>query len=257
MAYYGFLNIVFAPLLRFPPVLAIAVLSFIFSIINMAITKYFTDQSSLKRIKEQTEEYKKKIKELRKDPSKAAEMQKNVMDMNKLALEQMRHTFKPLMLTSIPIILLLIPWMNSVFAYENISPQEEFTLEALFAKGASGNASIKVNEGMDVLGEEIKQIENGKAVWKLKGREGEHLIEVYYSNDYNNEKQQKEILITEENKYVNPVKKTGGKISSITAGNKKLVVFPIGYKDWFGWLGTYFIFSIIFSIALKKIMKVY
>lgn len=253
MPYYDFLNILFAPLLKSSPLLAIIIISFIFSLLSLLITKYATNQNSLKAIKERTDEYRKKIKELRKDSSKSAELQKNILEMNKLAMEQMRHSFKPLIFTSIPIILLLIPWMSSVFAYESIKPQEEFSLTALFEQNINGHAILKATDGIELLDNETKEIKDGKSIWRLKGEEGSYLLEV----SYDGEKQQKEVLITNDGKYAEPVKKTKGNIKSIVAGNKKLIIMPIGYKDWFGWLGTYFIFSIIFSIVLKKAMKVY
>lgn len=253
MPYYDFLSIIFAPLLKLPALAAIIILSFIFSLLNLIITKYATDQSALKNIKQRTDDYRKKIKELRKEPSKSAELQKNILEMNKLAMEQMRHSFKPLIFTSIPIILLLIPWMSSVFAYESIKPQEEFSLTALFEQNINGYASLKATDGIKLLDNETKEIKDDKSVWRLKGEEGTYLLEVSYDGEI----QQKEVLITNDGEYAEPVKKTKGNIKSIVAGNKKLIVMPIGYKDWFGWLGTYFIFSIIFSIALKKAMKVY
>lgn len=253
MAYYDFLNVLFAPLLRLPVLLAIIILSFIFSLLNLLITKYATDQNSLRNIKEKTDDYKKRIKELRKEPSKAAELQKNMLEMNKLALEQMRHSFKPLIFTSIPIILFLIPWMNSVFAYENIKPHEEFSLTALFEENINGYATLAVADGIKLLNNETQEIKNSQSTWKLKGDEGDYTLEV----SYDGEKEQKEVLITNDKRYAAPVKKAKEHIKSIAVGNKKLVVLPIGYKDWFGWLGTYFLFSVIFSISLKKAMKVY
>ena len=65
------------------------------------------------------------------------------------------------------------------------------------------------------------------------------------------------MLITDGYKYINPLKKTDGSINAIKINYKKLVVLPIGYKDWFGWLGTYIWSSIIFTMVLRKIMKVY
>ncbi len=253
MVYYDFLNIVFAPLLKLPALAAIIILSFVFSLVSLIITKYATNQSSLKNIKEKTDEYRKRMKELRKDPSKSSELQKNMLEMNKLAMEQMRHSFKPLIITSIPIILFLIPWMSSVFAYESIKPQQEFSLTAMFDQNINGYATLAVTEGIKLMDNETKEIKQGSSTWNLIGEKGDYILEVIYDG----EKQQKEVLITDNGRYAEPVKKGNEHIKSIVVGNKKLVVMPVGYKDWFGWLGTYFIFSIIFSLGLKKVMKVY
>ena len=66
------------------------------------------------------------------------------------------------------------------------------------------------------------------------------------------------MLITNTKKYIEPVKKvSNSEMKSIQINYKKLVILPIGYKDWLGWLGTYIISSIIFTMGLRKIMKVY
>ena len=46
-------------------------------------------------------------------------------------------------------------------------------------------------------------------------------------------------------------------IKTIQINYKKLIVIPIGFRDWFGWLGVYIWSSIIFTMALRKLMKVY
>jgi hypothetical protein len=143
--------------------------------------------------------------------------------------------------------------MSSTFSYESIKPQQEFSISVFLEKNADGNIVLIAPEGITVVGDKSKKIENGKAEWALKGAEGEHLIEFIY----NGEKQQHTILVTTDGKYSSPTKKTNGAIKSISVNYKKLVILPINYKDWFGWLGTYILFSIAFTIGLRKVMKVY
>jgi len=249
MAYYDFLNIVFAPLLKLLPSISILIISFVISLIIILITKYTTNQALMKQMKDELKEYQKQIKESKKDPSKAMEIQKKAMEVN---LKYMSHSLKPTLITFIPIIL-IFGWMNSNFAYESIKPQQEFSVTAFFDKTASGEAELTVSEGISLVGDKIQKIQDGKATWRLKGNEGEYLLEVVYSG----EKQQHSVLITNTNKYMPPVKKSKGTIKNIQVNYKKLTVIPIEYKDWLGWLGTYIISSIIFTMALRKIMKVY
>ena len=248
MAYYDFLNIVFDPLLKLPLVWAVIILSFIVSLIIMVITKYTTNQALMKSLKDETKNYQKQIKELKNEPAKAMELQKKAMEAN---MKYMTHSLKPTLITFIPIIL-IFGWMSSTFAYESIKPQQEFSVTAVFDKNANGSAEILVPDGMTVIGGKSQKIENSQATWTLKGEEGEYLLEFVYGN----EKQQHSVLITNENKYLNPAKKTNGTIISIKSNLKKNVVLPIGYKDWLGWLGTYIISSLAFTMTLRKIMKV-
>jgi uncharacterized membrane protein (DUF106 family) len=249
MAYFDFLNVVFAPLLKLPAVWAIIILSLLISLIIILITKYTTDQTLMKNLKEEIKNYQNQIKELKNEPSKAMEIQKKSMEVN---MKYMTHSLKPTLITFIPIIL-IFGWMSSTFAYENIKPQQEFSVTANFDKNAHGNAELIVPDEVTITDGKLKKIENSQTTWALKGEKGEHLLEFVYGD----EKQQHSILITDEDKYLNPAKKTSGSIKSIQANHKKKVVLPIGYKDWFGWLGTYIIFSLAFTMILRKIMKVY
>ncbi len=250
MAYYDFLNFIFAPLLKLPAFLAILILSFIVSIVIILITKYTTDQALMKKLKEDIKEYQKQAKELKNEPAKAMEMQKKAMELN---MKYMTHSLKPTIITFIPIIL-IFGWMSSTFAYESIKPQQEFSVTAIFGKNTNGNVELIVPEGITIVDGKIKKIENDKATWTLKGEESEHILEFVY----NDERQQKNVLITNTKKYIEQIKKiSNSTIKSIQINYKKLIVLPIGYKDWFGWLGTYIIFSIIFTMVLRKVVKVY
>lgn len=250
MAYYDFLNIIFAPLLKLPVSWAVIILAFLISVIIIVITKYTTDQTLMKRLKDDIKEYQKQIKELRGNPAQAMQVQKKAMELN---MKYMSHSLKPTLITFIPIIL-IFGWMSSNFAYEGINPQQEFSVTVFFDKNANGEAELIAPEGITLADSKFKKIENGKATWRLKGTEGEHILEFVY----NGEKQQKNVLITNTKKYIEPVKKvSNSEIKSIQINYKKLVTIPIGYKDWLGWLGTYIISSIIFTMALRKVMKVY
>lgn len=248
MAYYDFLNIIFAPLLKLPVLWAVILLSFIVSVIIIVITKYTTNQTLMKKLKDDMKDYQKQIKELKGNPSKAMEVQKKAMELN---MKYMMHSLKPTIITFIPIIL-IFGWMSSTFAYEGIKPGQEFSVTAIFEKNAAGNAELIAPEGITLNGEKAQKIEDSQSTWKLKGEERLHTLEI----SYNDEKQQKDVLITNSEKYIEPTKKTEGQIKSIQIGYKpKKILNLLGWK--LGWLGTYIIFSIIFTMALRKLLKVY
>ena len=248
MAYYDFLNIVFAPLFKLPVLWAVIIMSFVISLVIILITKYTTDQALMKKLKEEIKDHQKQIKELKSDPKKAMEVQKKAMEVN---MKYMMHSLKPTIITFIPIIL-IFGWMSSNFAYESIKPLQEFSVTALFDKNANGNAEMVAPEGITVLYDKTKKIEDSRATWVLKGNDGEYILEFVY----NNEKQQKNILITNTEKYIESIKKYDGAIKSIQIDYKpKKILNIFGWK--IGWLGTYIILSIIFTMALRKVMKVY
>ena len=213
MAFSSFFNIIFSPLLALPTLLAIIILSFLVSLLIIVITKFMTDQALMKRLKEEMKEYQKQAKELKSEPAKAMAVQKKAMEVN---MKYMMKSFKPTIITFIPIIL-IFGWMSSTFAYESIKPGQEFSVTTFFGKDVNGNAQISASDGIDVVGNEIQKIENSQATWKLKGEEGEHILEF----DYGDEKYQTSVLITNKNKYINPLKKTNGVINAIKINYKK------------------------------------
>ncbi|MBI1935134.1 DUF106 domain-containing protein [Candidatus Woesearchaeota archaeon] len=257
MAYYDFLNIVFAPLLKLPPVWAVIIISFIVSIIITVATKYLTNQELMKKLKEDTKQLQSQLKESKNNPQKMVELQKKQMEMT---MEQFKHSLKPTLITFIPIII-IFTWMGSVFAYENIRPQQEFSVYAAFDDSVSGNAQIEVPDELQVIGDKnasiVPAVINKKsypksAKWILKGNEGGHTIEVSYKD----EAQQHIVLITNENKYTQP-SEFDGNIKSIGVEYKKRILIPVGIRDWLGWLGTYILSSLIFTMALRKAFKIY
>ena len=249
MAYYDFLNLIFAPLFKLPVLWVVIILSFIISLIIMVITKYTTNQALMKKLKEDIKEYQKQIKELRGNPTKAMEVQKKSMQLN---MQYMTHSLKPTLITFIPIIL-IFGWMSSNFAYDGIKPQQEFSVSVFFQKNTNGNVELIAPEEIALVVDKIQKIENDMATWTLKGQEGEYLLEIAYNND----KQQKSILISNSSKYIEPVKKVSNSaIKSIGINyTPKKVLNLFGWK--LGWLGTYIMFSIIFTMGLRKLMKVY
>ena len=262
MAYYDFLNIVFGPLLKLPLWFAIIIMSIIISVIVIVITKYTTNQALMKELKDQLKEHQKQIKEHKNNPSKAMEIQKKAMEVN---MRYMSHSLRPTLITFIPIIL-IFGWMNSVFAFQSIHQQQEFNVTANFQNNIEGQAEIIVPEEISVVGNKTAKIQTEitgtifknigkKATWALKGKkEGEYILEFVYDND----RQQKPVLITNSRQYIDSVKKIKeGPITSIQINYGKLIVIPLGFWNLLGWLGTYIISSIIFTMGLRKMLKVY
>ena len=108
-------------------------------------------------------------------------------------------------------------------------------------------------QGIEIIGESKKAINNGTVTFALKGKEGNYLVG--YLIDGKN--YDKEILITKEQSYAAPSEKiTGNAVKEIRIDYKKNEMLNIfGWK--LGWLGTYILFSLAFSIALRKAMNLY
>ena len=164
----------------------------------------------------------------------------------------MSHSMRSMLFTFIPIIL-IFGWMNSHLAYEPILPGQEFTTSILFYDNVKGNVELIAPKEVTVSGDINKKIEDGEIKWVLKGEEGEYLLEYMV----NGKSYTKDLLITEEPTYAKTIKVVKDKtIRQISIDNNKMKVFNLfGWKV--GWLGSYIILSIIFSMAIRKLFKVY
>lgn len=93
------------------PRVSIVFLSFLITLGMTLVTKHFTDQIRMKEIKDRHKELSKKQKEHRDDKDKLAEIQKEIMAGS---MELMKHSFKPLMITLLPI-LFIFWWIKNIY----------------------------------------------------------------------------------------------------------------------------------------------
>ncbi|MBD3354642.1 DUF106 domain-containing protein [Candidatus Woesearchaeota archaeon] len=247
------LNPVFSPLLKLPSLWAIMLISLLVALLITLIYKWMTDQHLMRKLKEDIKNFQKQMKELKDKPQEVMKVQKRAMQTN---MKYMMHSLKPTLITFIPIII-IFSWLNANLAYEPINPGQEFTTSAFFDIGAAGDISLVAPEGIEIIGNSTKPITDNQVNWTLKGTTGNYILEY----QYHNQSYQKEILITEQKDYEEPVKVINkGKLNQLIVNNKK--VTPLSFtgipwvKNW-GWLGTYIIFSIIFSMSLRKILKIH
>ncbi len=251
MVFENILDPIFSPLLRMPPILAILLISFIITLLITLVYKYTTDQKKMKRIKEEMKESQKKIRELgKKEPQKAMELQQQAMKGN---MEYMKSSFKATLYTFIPIII-IFGWLNTHMAYYPIESNQTFEVTAFFDEGHVAIVNLSAIPDLEIIGNSTQEIADNKAVWQLRGGEGEYMLTI----NYNNEEYEKDLLISSERKYEEPEKPIkNSKLKKIVIGNEKIYPLQdlIGWK--INWLWTYIIFSVIISIGLRKVMKVF
>ena len=240
-----FFDSIFGFMLVWDPLWAIAVLSFIISLVIVLIYKWMTDQKEMKQLKDDLSAYQKKMKGSKDNPEKLMKMQKEAMSLN---MKYMGKSMKPTLITFIPIIL-IFGWMNTHFAFEPLMPGEEFTLKLAMEKGVEGDISISVPEGLEIIGEETQQISERIATFKLKGEEGEYFATI----ESNEEEVDKEILITNARKYASQIETYKSDVfKSAELGNRTLkVVWKLS------WIWIYIISAVAFSMLLRKVLKVY
>ncbi len=240
------------PLLKLGPFWAIFILSLVIAILTTIIYKAVTDQKRMKQLKDQTKALQKEIKAVSKtDPNKAMKLQKKMLGLSK---EQMKSSFKPTLITILPL-LLIFGWLNGNMGYYPLQAGEEFTTTIQFDENVNGTVAFKAS-GLEVLSDAEQAIgADGKVQWKLKGDPGAYDVEYTFSG----KTYTKDLVIKKNghNGYTAPVKAVkDGLVNTISIDMRKIVILNLfGWR--LGWLGAYILFSIVFSMGFRKILKVY
>jgi len=255
MAWYTFLNPVMEPLLRLGPFWAVLIVSLIISLIITLVYKFVTNQELMKKLKDEQKEYQQRMKSLKDQPQEMIKVQKEAMKKN---MEYMKHSFKPTIITMLPIII-IFGWMNAHLAWEPIYPGETYSITAFFEKGVTGEAELILDDKNIKLSSDAQQpITNQEITWRLQSKTaGPHIFEVKYQD----QSYQKKVLITQELQYEEPFTLfQHSDLTKLQINYTKLR--PLGPNfsifGWQpGWLGLYIFFSLVFSMALRKGLKIY
>ena len=254
-------------LLSFPPLIVIFLLSLFVSVLITVVYKFATNQKVLKALHEEMKSMREEIKK-NKDPSKAMELNKHLMEKT---MQQMKHSMKSTIITIVPMFL-IFGWMSSSLAFHAVSPGEEFETSITFENEALGQANI-TSGTLEILTDPVQEI-NGKEVrWALRGTEGMHNI-VF---NYGGETYEREVILTDRWEYADPYLEKENKILGIiNIGDSEPVpedsnikrvavelnpVRPFGDFRLFGWqpgwLSTYFLFTLLLTLPVRKLMKVH
>ncbi|WP_423792883.1 EMC3/TMCO1 family protein [Methanocaldococcus indicus] len=121
--FYNFLDGIFLPLIKsFHPAIAILIIALIVSLITNVATKLLVNQERVAEIKEELKNYQKKLKLAQKNPDLMQELQKEQEKYLKLNTELMKMSFKPMIYTWIPIILIFI-YLKHVYGFNGLYHQ--------------------------------------------------------------------------------------------------------------------------------------
>lgn len=99
------------------PKTSIVMISFLVTLVITVVSYYFTDREKMKEIKERQKSLRKEMKQHKDNPEKMMEInQKMLEDIP----EQMKQSFKPMLITIIPLII-FFGWLRSTFAATDIA----------------------------------------------------------------------------------------------------------------------------------------
>lgn len=207
----------------------------------------------MKRLKDEQKSYSQKLKELRDNPAEMMKVQKEAMKTN---MEYMKLSFKPTLITMLPI-LLIFGWMAGHLSFEPIYPGETYSIIVLFKTGITGDTELVVDDKTTLVDTAVQSINNGMVTWKLNSAEGEHLFTVKLGNT----SQDKKVLIAKELNYAEAISiYQHSDIEKIQINYNELRPLGPTFSIWGwqpGWISIYIIFSLVFSLALRKAFKLY
>ena len=255
-------------LLYLHPALGLLIISLIISIITTLAIKFLTNQTLMKDLRNELKELQKEMKELKNNPKKMAKINEKVMETNS---KYMSHSMRPTFFTLIPI-LLIFGWLSSHIGYYPLMPGENFELTAVFEEGADGEITLQLPEGLNLVeGENTRNVLSNEISWIISGEEGEYFVNL----EFKNKTYEKRVLITNNREYA-PVEKSFKKrilffstkeengFNSIKLSNKEVkpfedvpVIKHIPLISGFNWFWTYFIFSLGFSMGLRRLLNLY
>ena len=93
------------------PKLSVIIISVLITLIMTLVTKYFTNQSRMKELKQIQKSCQIKVRENKGDAKIFEETNKQIME---CSMELMKHSFKPLLFTFIPLIIFFW-WIKEVY----------------------------------------------------------------------------------------------------------------------------------------------
>ena len=248
----SFLDPVLGWSLMLPPFWGILAISVIITLIINIVYKYATDQKEMKRLKNQIDDFRLKMKESRSDPKKMLKLNNEAMGVN---LEYMKRSLKPTLFTFIPIIF-IFAWMNAHYTYSPLGAGDPLIIRAQMVDGFTGEAHLVADTLITKdVNSTVQSTDKGSAaLFPVSGSVGAHNVTITYKEfSYN-----ATVWFG-----VDPVQQTfpgKGPVKSIDVEYPHVKPFGESFSlyGWYpGWLFVYIVLSIALSIGTRKLMKIY
>ncbi len=107
----SFFNMIFGWAIKLGAPYNLMIITFVITLFITLVYKFATNQERLKSIREEIKKIQDETRSLKSEPGKMIEKQKQL---GPLMMEQFRHSFKPILITFLPIIL-VFGWLRETF----------------------------------------------------------------------------------------------------------------------------------------------
>ncbi len=258
---------IFFPFQRMSPWVAMALISFLTSLLMLLFFRLFSNQHGIRTVKNKIKAHLLELRLFKDSLSLSLRAQGNILRYN---LKYIGYSAKPLLVMFIPIVLILVQ-LNLWFGYQALSPGQEIIVKIKLVEGQN---PLAINLGLESSSLDIEtpplRIESENEIdWRIKAREnGSHQLTL----TVNGKKFTKKVIVGQRPL----VKISQAKVRSnfiaelFNPGEVPLsrnlpfksveVLYPAKNMNLFGWhihwLIVYFALSIIFGFAFKGVFKV-
>jgi uncharacterized membrane protein (DUF106 family) len=261
-------DLLFIPFRTMNPWVGMAIVSFITGLLMLVIFRYTSNQAGIKKVKNKIKAHLLEIRLYKDSLGLSMKAQGNILLAN---LKYITHSFKPLLVMIVPVVLILIQ-MNFWFGYESLKTGEQTLLKVKLEEGydpLQTNLILEADPEIVIETPPLRIEEYGEVNWRISSRKsGVHHIHVIIGG----EKISKTITTdTQQLSKLSPVKyrkkfldelfyPVEAPIEKDSPVKSIEILYPAQSMNLFGlnihWLIAYFALSIIFGFSFKGIFKV-
>lgn len=261
-------DLLFIPFRSMNPWVGMVIVSFLTGLLMLVIFRYTSNQAGIKKVKNKIKAHLLELRLYKDSLGLSMKAQGNILLAN---LKYITHSFKPLLVMIVPVILILIQ-MNFWFGYESLKPGEQTLLKVKLEEGYNPLQTDLVLEPAPEIVIETPPLrieEYSEINWRISSQKsGIHHVDVVVAG----KKISKTIAtdtkplsklspIKHRKKFVDelfyPVEAPIAKDFPVKSIE---VLYPAKRLNFLGfdihWLIAYFALSIIFGFAFKGIFKV-
>jgi uncharacterized membrane protein (DUF106 family) len=261
-------DLLFVPLRSMSPWVGMAIVSFLTGLLMLVIFRYTSNQAGIKKVKNRIKAHLLELRLYKDNFGLSMKAQGNILLAN---LRYITHSFKPLLVMIVPVLLILIQ-MNFWFGYESLKPGEQTLLKVKLKEGYNPlqtDLALEADPGLTIETPPLRIEEYGEINWRISSQKsGNSQINVVVAG-----KKIAKTITTDAKSLskLSPIKlrknfldellyPVEAPISDDVPIESIEIRYPAKRLSFFGinihWLIAYFVLSIIFGFSFKGIFKV-
>jgi len=261
-------DLLFIPFRSMSPWVGLGIVSFLTGLLMLVIFRYTSNQAGIKKVKNKIKAHLLELRLYKDSLDLSMKAQGNILLAN---LKYITHSFKPLLVMIVPMLLILIP-MNFWFGYESLKPGEQTLLKVKLEEGYNPLQTDLVLEASSDITIETPPLrieEYGEINWRISSQKsGNHHVNVLVAG-----KKISKTIATDAKPLskLSPIKHQKNFMDELLYPVEAPITddvpvksieirYPAKRLSFFGlnvhWLVAYFALSIIFGFSFKGIFKV-